>query len=249
MENPNAMEDVGLLEFTDFDMNGSDLLTLDNTQSFGIPETPQTVSPQELLLDSSCPSSTSFTDLSTPSFGTPGTFSHNTSPLFGNVDDLPPDHEAWDSLFPGDSTPAPEEVSKAPVTVAPQPPVQLATQPVTQPEPTSVTTAPSPAVRSRNFSAPSPRSNTRAGTNRHSSVSGVTKRTRERQPLPPITVDTSDPVAVKRARNTEAARKSRARKVELQESLERRIEELETELEQARQQVEHWKGVAGHTGE
>lgn len=47
------------------------------------------------------------------------------------------------------------------------------------------------------------------------------------QPLPPVVVDqTADTVAVKRARNTEAARRSRARKLERMTQLEMKIEEL-----------------------
>ncbi|EGE08558.1 cross-pathway control protein A [Trichophyton equinum CBS 127.97] len=205
---------------------------------------PLTVSPQELLLDSSCPPSTCMTDLSTPSFESPGTFSHDTSPLFSTADDLSADHDGWESLFPGDPLTTLDETPKLSAPILAQPPAQR----TVQQEKISTTTSSSPATKSRSFPTPSPRTNSRSSSTRPSSVSGVTKRTREKHPLPPIEVDPSDPVAVKRAKNTEAARKSRQRKVELQESLERRIEELEAELEQAKQEAEHWKGVAGHTG-
>ena len=93
-------------------------------------------------------------------------------------------------------------------------------------------------------SASSPGASPRSGrSGRHSSVSGVKARNRDK-PLPPIVYDASDPVAVKRARNTEAARKSRARKLELQESMERRIAELEKQLEEARQSEQYWKSIA-----
>ena len=45
-------------------------------------------------------------------------------------------------------------------------------------------------------------------------------------PLTPVIATSEDPVAVKRARNTEAARRSRARKVERMSQLEDRVEEL-----------------------
>lgn len=46
------------------------------------------------------------------------------------------------------------------------------------------------------------------------------------QPLKPVETTSKDPVAVKRARNTEAARRSRARKMERMNQLEDRVEEL-----------------------
>lgn len=46
------------------------------------------------------------------------------------------------------------------------------------------------------------------------------------QPLKPIEATSKDPVAVKRARNTEAARRSRARKMERMNQLEEKVEEL-----------------------
>ncbi|CCE78674.1 Piso0_000701 [Millerozyma farinosa CBS 7064] len=54
------------------------------------------------------------------------------------------------------------------------------------------------------------------------------------QPLAPISIESGDPVALKRARNTEAARRSRARKLERMSQLEDRVEDLlktNTELE------------------
>ncbi|ONH66559.1 General control protein GCN4 [Cyberlindnera fabianii] len=53
---------------------------------------------------------------------------------------------------------------------------------------------------------------------------GVTAYNRKQRtaPLTPIVVDNSDPVAAKRARNTEAARRSRARKMERMYQLEGR---------------------------
>ncbi|KAL9029796.1 MAG: hypothetical protein Q9196_001996 [Gyalolechia fulgens] len=53
---------------------------------------------------------------------------------------------------------------------------------------------------------------------------GITKKKKSRGPLPEIKVDVTDPVALKRARNTAAARTSRERK-------QQRVEFLEQELE------------------
>ncbi|EER28060.1 bZIP family transcription factor [Coccidioides posadasii C735 delta SOWgp] len=184
----------------------------------------QTVSPKDLMMDSSAPPSTSFTDMSTPSFESPGYFSHDTSPLIATDSDLGPGHEEWESLFPVESAMLPKFDEKVPL-CSPKAPSALIT-PMTR-------TASSPGASPRNS-----RSSTRP-----SSISGVKPRNRDK-PLPPIVYDTSDPVAAKRARNTEAARKSRARKVELQEQMERRIAELEKALEDSRQREAYWKSLA-----
>ncbi|KAL3962642.1 hypothetical protein ACCO45_004165 [Purpureocillium lilacinum] len=77
----------------------------------------------------------------------------------------------------------------------------------------------------------------RLPTGRHSSVAGVNSRKRDK-PLPPIIVeDPHDTVAMKRARNTLAARKSRERKAQRFEDLEARIAKLEAERD-------HWKKIA-----
>ncbi|OBA20460.1 hypothetical protein METBIDRAFT_42927 [Metschnikowia bicuspidata var. bicuspidata NRRL YB-4993] len=46
------------------------------------------------------------------------------------------------------------------------------------------------------------------------------------QPLKPIAAENGDPIAMKRARNTEAARRSRARKMERMSQLEEKVEDL-----------------------
>lgn len=69
---------------------------------------------------------------------------------------------------------------------------------------------------------------------RKSSLTGAGVRKRV-APLPPIVVeDINDTVAVKRARNTLAARKSREKKV-------KKMEEMEIQIEELKQQVEYWK--------
>ena len=67
--------------------------------------------------------------------------------------------------------------------------------------------------------------------------SGVNKARRRKGPLPPIAVDPADKVALKRARNTLAARDSRQRKFDHVATLEKRNQELEAE-------VEKWKTIA-----
>lgn len=70
----------------------------------------------------------------------------------------------------------------------------------------------------------------------HLGVVAYSKKVRS-QTLEPIKVNSSDPVAVKRARNTEAARRSRARKMERMSQLEDRVEELISEKEELQSEV------------
>lgn len=70
-------------------------------------------------------------------------------------------------------------------------------------------------------------------------------------PLTPVVCESDDPVALKRARNTEAARRSRARKLERMSQLEERVEQLlakNEELERRNRQLEQRLAVAegGH---
>ncbi|KAI1995520.1 General control protein [Ophidiomyces ophidiicola] len=180
-----------------------------------------TVSPKDLMLDSSAPPSASFTDLSTPSFDSPGYFSQDTSPLFG-MEELGPGHENWESLFPADSV-----LAKMDTKVEDKPAMAPASAP--------------PMTRTPSSPGASPKAG-RVST-RPSSISGVKPRNRDK-PLPPIVFETADPIAAKRARNTEAARKSRARKVEAQDKMERRIAELEKDLAECQQREAYWKSVA-----
>lgn len=192
---------------------------------------PVTVSPKDLMLDAAFPPSTSFTDISTPSFDSPGYFSQNTSPLFFADSDLAPGHEHWDSLFPSDthgSITLEKSTNYA----------QNLSHSISASHSSS-----SPALKSSDSSAEeSPRPNGRSSV-RHSSVSGVKPRHREK-PLPPIEYDPKDTTAAKRARNTEAARKSRARKLELQMHMEAKIAELEASLAESRKREAYWKSVA-----
>lgn len=74
---------------------------------------------------------------------------------------------------------------------------------------------------------------------------GVTsyKRKERTQPLEEIVIDSADPVASKRARNTEAARRSRARKMERMSQLEDKVEALQDEKESLQQEVARLKAM------
>jgi hypothetical protein len=179
-----------------------------------------TVSPDELLLQDqfSAPNSTAFTNLTTPSnYGeSPGFDNYELSPVFGDLDAT--STENWFPLFP-ESTAADQSTAsvKSPMEV----PADL--------EKTETDSLP------RRKSSNSPSSSHNHG--RHSSVSGVNPRRRDK-PLPPIIVDDpNDTIAMKRARNTLAARKSRERKAQ-------RLEELEEKIAKLEEERDHWKRIA-----
>ena len=190
-----------------------------------------TVSPRDVFNDS-IPPSTSFTNLTTPGstyLETPDD-DYQTSPLFN--DNLGLDSQAgadnWFPLFHDvdmtASTPAvaPDMTRTISASSASQVMVHPGGEQLNRKR-SSTTTSPmfSPAVK-------------------HSSVAGVGARKRDK-PLPPIMVDENDAVALKRARNTAAARKSRAKKCAERD-------ELEAEIADLKAQVEHWKALAlGHT--
>jgi hypothetical protein len=192
----------------------------------------QTVSPKDVMGDNiSAPPSTTFTELTTPGtsyeqspYGMLDTC--ETSPLFSEAD-LDQDAQNWPSLFEttevaDDFTPQPASHSNTGSTVT----ASIKTSPQT----TATHTAPK---MSRNNSSPG--SSSKGG--RHSFTSGVAAKRRDK-PLPEIQVeDPSDITAVKRARNTMAARKSRQKRMERTEQLENKITELED-------QVDHWKSIA-----
>ncbi|RYP06885.1 hypothetical protein DL765_009341 [Monosporascus sp. GIB2] len=183
-----------------------------------------TVSPQDLFRDfTSAPNSTTLTNLTSPSLynESPAFDSLDVSPAF-DVGDFGSTTDPWFPLFPPENT----AVS---IAAADQSPAQ-------QTEELEVVEK---APRRKSSNSPT------TSHGRHSSVSGVNSRRRDK-PLPPIVVDDpSDTVAMKRARNTLAARKSRERKAQ-------RLEDLEEKIMKLEQERDHWKRIAlgrgGSTG-
>jgi hypothetical protein len=182
---------------------------------------PGTVSPKDLFTDSVPPSST-FTDLTTPGstfLDTPDEY--ETSPLFAQqtIND-----NTWFSLFPeeDDATLAPSmerTSSNASNTILVHPGGESTIR-----KRASTQASPIPSIP----------------VTKMSDVAGVAARKRDK-PLPPIMVDEHDTVALKRARNTAAARKSRAKKVQERD-------ELETTIAQLEEQVRFWKKKAMDLG-
>jgi hypothetical protein len=198
---------------TVFDLNGS---ASSSTTNMG------TVSPQDLLIQEpfmSAPNSTALTALTSPSIynGSPEfNDSYDVSPNFGSNDFDASAADVWYPLFPQEN--------------AAQPPAEHS--PAEASDDLEVSEPASSHQRRKSGGNTSPGSS-----GRHSSVSGVNSKRRDK-PLPPIIIeDPSDIVAMKRARNTLAARKSRERKAQRLEDLEEKIAKLEAERD-------HWMKLA-----
>lgn len=183
-----------------------------------------TISPKDLLNDS-IPPSASFTNLTTPGstfIETPDE-EYQTSPLFTDsigIDGHGADN--WFSLFPDDNGP-----------IA-QPPPMSRTESASSAH--QIIVHPGGEGNRKRSSTATMSPATFSPATKHSSVAGVNARKRDK-PLPPIVVDETDSIALKRARNTAAARKSRAKKVSEREEMEERINALQ-------EQVDFWKAKA-----
>ncbi|KAJ4293851.1 General control protein [Collariella sp. IMI 366227] len=181
-----------------------------------------TVSPQDLLVHDpfmSAPNSAALTALTSPSI-------YNESPDFDCYDVSPnfagSDFETgpadWFPLFP-QANPGLEAAPK---------PATAELSPTTKADDLEIAEALSGHRRKSSASSP---------TSRPSSVAGVGSRRRDK-PLPPIIVeDPNDTIAMKRARNTLAARKSRERKAQ-------RLDELEEQIAKLKAERDHWKNLA-----
>ena len=185
--------------------------------------TTQTVSPKDLLVDSmSAPPSSAMTNLSTP-----GTHYDNSPYLADSTDPSPffeDDHfddnpANWKSLFDI----VPDAPTSFPAPIHNEQTLHQSIEFSTPPHNHQPTTSSSSVASARG----TPQT-------RHVSLNGVGRRRRDK-PLPAIDIpDPSDIVAVKRARNTAAARKSRAKKMANMDEMAKRIEELERERDEWR---------------
>lgn len=174
------------------------------------------MSPQQLFMDPadvSAPNSTALTHMTTPTstFEPSPVYSDWESPLFEVENDTGGN---WSSLFPETS-----DASAVDQTPAVEPDTLEKQKPTSR----KGSAAASPSARL-------------------SSVSGVSASRRRSKPLPPIHVsDAGDEKSMKRARNTLAARKSRARRQNHIEELEAHVKELEQKLEKTQQERDHYK--------
>lgn len=190
-------------------------------ESSGASTSARTVSPKDIFNDpSSEPQSTAFTNLTTPDLDlndSPyGVDSYQTSPMFQDSGDFGGQTDPWFSLFPDSGS-------------AEQPPADSMERSVSHQSVDATSNSSSSANSPIILDAANRRKSSATGSPALLTVAAVTKPRRRKGPLPPIAVDPSDKVALKRARNTLAARDSRARKYELMAQLERQKSELQDE--------------------
>jgi general control protein GCN4 len=197
----------------------------------------RTVSPKDIFADAfgSAPPSAAFTNLTSPDIDASPFIndSFETSPMFQG-EPLLNNSNDWFSLFPEEENKFSEVAKYAPA-------MQI---------PMERTISAQSMERSGSSSAGSPIVLDSSSFRRKSSVmnspatNGISKSRRRKGTLPPIAVDPHDKIALKRARNTLAARESRQRKFDHVSELEGRNADLEAE-------VEKWKNIAlahGYTG-
>lgn len=197
----------------------------------------RTVSPKDIFADAfgSAPPSAAFTNLTSPDIDASPFIndSFETSPMFQG-EPLMTNTNDWFSLFPEEETKL-HEVAK----YAPAVPLSM-----------ERTMSSQSMERSGSSSMGSPIVLDTSSFRRKSSVTnspatnGISKSRRRKGTLPAITVDPNDKIALKRARNTLAARESRQRKFDHVAELEARNADLEAEIEK-------WKNIAlahGYTG-
>lgn len=194
----------------------------------------RTVSPRDLFNDGglSAPPSTAFTNLTSPDINSPlGLDSYETSPMFGADELTSATAEHWFPLFNDGGDAAANASFSAQ-------PLERTVSTASNAQSSASSTNNSPLVldthNRRKSSVASPSM---------SAIAGVKSR-RRKQPLPPISVDPQDKVALKRARNTLAARESRQRKLDHVSHLQLRVEELEAEKEVIAAEMAKWKAIA-----
>lgn len=195
----------------------------------------RTVSPKDIFEpfgSDSAPPSTAFTNITTPNQSPyiydmmAGTESYECSPEFeALVQDDFKKGDPWFSLFPDANDDSKPVDTPAVMTL----PLERTISSQSMERSGSSSTG-SPVVLDGSFRRKSSVTNSPA-------TNGISKSRRRKGPLPAISVDPSDKVALKRARNTLAARESRQRKFDHVSDLERRNLELEAELEK-------WKNIA-----
>ncbi|KAK5134156.1 hypothetical protein LTR08_006931 [Meristemomyces frigidus] len=188
-----------------------------------------TVSPRDVFNCDSIPPSTSFTNLTTPGLTyleTPADDYENSPLLTDNLGyDSHTGADNWFPLFPDN------EIDAAIGTLSTAPSMSRTTS--SSSNQILVHPGGEPTSRKRSSTVASP---TFSPIMKLSSIAGVNARKRDK-PLPPIMVNEDDAPALKRARNTAAARKSRAKKVAERDDLEAEISDLKA-------QVEFWKARA-----
>jgi len=195
----------------------------------------QTASPQDIFYPLSAPPSAAFSNLTTPEtrfIDSPDVLLYDSENQY--LDDLDPS-----APFFGD---VPDLFNRE--AMKQQSTMQNLSQAYTIESPSATDAHEDAPAMSRNTSSTGKPSSRGSQQGRQSSTSGVSKR-RAKSDLPPITVQNpNDVIAIKRARNTMAARKSRDRRATHIEELETDNARLLEENAELRAQVDQLNAIA-----
>lgn len=201
----------------------------------------QTASPQDIFNTPSAPPSAAFSNLTTPEtrfFDSPNVYLYDDSEA-QYIDDLDPSA----SFFGDVPDPFNREAMKQQSTT------QSLSQAYTIESPSAIDAQEDVLAMSRTTSSTGKPSSRGSQQGRQSSTAGVSKR-RAKSDLAPITVQNpNDVIAIKRARNTMAARKSRDRRATHIEELEDDNARLLEENAELRAQVDHLNAIAKAHGQ
>jgi general control protein GCN4 len=210
-----------------FNMDQVSAFTAINDHS-GVAGSVRTVSPKDIFADAfgSAPPSAAFTNLTSPDINESPFLndSFECSPMFQNEPTM--SNNDWFSLFPEEESKTMEPSNVAPAVSLPMERT-VSSQSMERSGSSSIG---SPIVLDGSFRRKSSATNSPA-------TNGISKSRRRKGPLPAIAVDPTDKVALKRARNTLAARESRQRKFD-------HVAELEAKNADLQAEIEKWKSIA-----
>jgi general control protein GCN4 len=172
----------------------------------------------------------------------------NASPLFEDAD---LGHiDSWESLFPAQAdeektSEKEQQQSKPQPQIKQEPKEDEGTTTTTNSSRSTASASPAPSSSSnskKRKKSADPEDQTKYNEKKDEMGFTVYSRKPRSTPLSPVVVpDGQDSVAVKRARNTEAARRSRARKMERMSQLEQKVSELLTRNAELERQIEELK--------
>ncbi|SCU84218.1 LAFA_0D08834g1_1 [Lachancea sp. 'fantastica'] len=153
--------------------------------------------------------------------------SADSTPLFG-LENVESDPQTWQSLFDDDIAVSIADPVSNPVSNPEDASVEAFQQPSTAIDQNSF--LPTPVIEEARIPGDAKKKPSTGMVQKPSSLTqlGFVPYTRKNRstPLTPVIPESDDPVVVKRARNTEAARRSRARKMQRMSQLEDKVEEL-----------------------
>jgi hypothetical protein len=178
------------------------------------------------------------TGLDTPLFGADDAALDDWTPLFSNEEQI---------NFANPPAPVPMEHTPSTDALINPAALMLGAEASTPPLSAIIPSRQFSTDSNKSRSPPSPKK-TPTSAKRASLTGGGVSRRKPVLDLPPVQFDPTNPVDIKRARNTMAARKSRARRVEKMEELAEAVDKLQAEAQQLKEEREYYKNLARQHG-